>query len=144
LSILEGVAQDILLAEDNSELQSPFNGRVKKIKFTTTNSNTNRGDLIILSTGHIDDTNKYFKTDSTILSETISPPATYNLDLNLPIKAGDQIFVGFNSRENNQNKLLIVGINTSLADNSYYWCLSRLTANVLRILKLIVLFMLKV
>jgi hypothetical protein len=58
-----GADSVILLAEDNPELLSPFNGFVKKIKFTTTYNDNNRGNTIILINGHITE-NKYYETDT--------------------------------------------------------------------------------
>jgi hypothetical protein len=57
-----GADSVILLAGDNPELLSPFYCFVKKIKFTTTYNDINRGSTIILATGHIDTVNnKYFE-----------------------------------------------------------------------------------
>jgi hypothetical protein len=92
-----GVDSDLLLAGDNSELHSPLNGFVKKIKFTTTYNEINIGDTIILTTGHIDTNYQYIETDTTVILVTIRPSYTYEFDVNLRLTFIDQIFVGFNS-----------------------------------------------
>ena len=129
-----GADSVILLAGDNPELLSPFDGFVKKIKFTTTYNDINRGSTIILATGHIntDNNNIYYETDTTTILETIRPSYTYEFDVNLTIKSGDQVFVGYNTGPNNADRFNVVGMNTYLADASYYWSVSRTTGNIYR------------
>jgi hypothetical protein len=79
---------------DNSELYSPFNSVVKKIKFTIIYNENNRGNTIILTTGHVTD-NKYYETDITSNISTIYPSYTYELDVNLRIHTNYQVLVGY-------------------------------------------------
>jgi hypothetical protein len=98
-SNLSGADSVILFAGDNSELHSPFNGFVKKIKFTTNYNDNNRGNTIILDTGYFDmnNNNKCYETDTITILETIRPSYTYVFDVNLTIKSGDQVLVCYNT-----------------------------------------------
>jgi hypothetical protein len=42
------------------------------------------------------------------------------------------VFVGYNTGPNNADRFNVVGMNTYLADASYYWSVSRITCNVVR------------
>jgi hypothetical protein len=42
------------------------------------------------------------------------------------------VFVGYNIGPNNSEKVNVVGLNTYLADGSYYWSVSRTTGNIYR------------
>jgi hypothetical protein len=53
---------------------------VKKIKFTTTYNDNNRGNTIILTTGHITE-NKYYETDIATITEKIHPSYTYEFNV---------------------------------------------------------------
>jgi hypothetical protein len=109
-----GTDSVILLAGDNTELLSLFNGFVKKIKFTTTYNENNRGNIIILATEYIDMNNKYFETDTITILETIRPFYTYEFDVNVTIKSGDQVFVGYNTGSTNSEKFNVTGMNNIL------------------------------
>jgi hypothetical protein len=98
---------DPLLAGNNPELHFPFNGFVKKIKFTTTYNENNRENTIILATGYIDANNNYFETDTTTIIVTIRPFYTYEFDVNLRINTNDQVFVGYNTGSTNSEKLYV-------------------------------------
>jgi hypothetical protein len=102
---------------------------VKKIKFTTAYNDTNRGKTIILTTDHITE-NKYYETDTTTIIETIHPSYTCEFDVNLIIKSGYQVFVGYTTGSYNSETFGVVGTNTYLADVSYYWSISRTTGNI--------------
>jgi hypothetical protein len=86
-------------------------------------------NTIILTTGHITE-NKYYETDATIIIETIHPSYTYEFNINLTIKSGDQVYVGCNTGPNNSEKFNVIGMNTYLDDISYYWSVSRTTGNI--------------
>jgi hypothetical protein len=88
-----GADSVILLVGGYSDLHSPFNGFVKKIKFTTTYNDTNRGNTIILAAGQIA-RNKYIETDSITNIATVPPSYTCEFTANLRINTNDQVFVG--------------------------------------------------
>jgi hypothetical protein len=107
---------------------------VKKIKFTTTYNDTNRGNIIILATGYIDmDNYIYYETDTTNIIATIRPLYTYEFDVNLSKNTNDQVFAGYNIGPNNSGKFNIVELNIYLEDASYYCSVSRTTGNVRRL-----------
>jgi hypothetical protein len=96
VSSYSGNNLDLLLAGDNPELLSTVNGVVKKIKFSTTSFNFQGSVTLIFATGRVNN-NQYIQTDTSTISTSISPSSSFEFDVNITIKAGDQVFVGYNS-----------------------------------------------
>jgi hypothetical protein len=86
----------ILLSGIENELIINVDGTVKKIKFSTTHNTTEKYYDLLFATGRVNTENNtsiYIETDYFITLGILALLSTYEFDVNLTIKAGDQVFI---------------------------------------------------
>jgi hypothetical protein len=111
---------EILFAGQDNELVSPVDGIVTNVKFSTNDySNNNNTFIILIATGSINGST-FIQTDYVSLpNSVITASSTFNFPVSLIIKAGDRVWVGYNT-ENTSKRITICGMNTK-AGSSYFW-----------------------
>jgi hypothetical protein len=130
-----GPDKHILLARIENELIINVDGTVKKIKFSTTHNTTEKCYDLLFDTGRGNTENNtpiYIETDYFITLGILSPLSTYEFDVNLIIKAGDQVFVGYDSGPDS-DMIVFAGMDPRTSqDKSYYWSISKDESDILQ------------
>jgi hypothetical protein len=128
-----GSDKHILLAGIENELMINVSGTVKKIKFSITHNTSEKCYDLLFATSRVNIENNtpiYIETDYFITLGILSPLSPYEFDVNLNINAGDQVFVGYDSRPDS-DMIVFAGMDTrSSQDRSYYWSVSKVESDI--------------